>query len=94
MAILFLGTPHRGSSFNTLGRIVARALAPIGSSTLLLEELAYDALPLLDMHEEFVNTVGKKLRVVNFFEQRKTLLIKLWFFQWEAFVSKKTLFLS
>jgi hypothetical protein len=84
-AALFLGTPHRGSSFSTWGGIAARALQPLGSNPSLLEEVAYDALPLLDLHEGFENAVGGKVRVVNFFEQRKTPFLKLWFVQWEEF---------
>ena len=55
---------------------------------MLLQEVAYDSLPLLDLHEEFENAVSEKLRVVNFFEQRKTRLLKVWFVQWEEFVSE------
>lgn len=48
----------------------------------------YDSLSLLDLHEEFENVFSGKLRVVNFFEQRKTRILKLWFLQWEEWVSR------
>ncbi|KAL8724128.1 MAG: hypothetical protein Q9166_008115, partial [cf. Caloplaca sp. 2 TL-2023] len=81
--IFFLGTPHRGSSFSTWGSIAARALQPLGSNPSLLQDVAYDSLPLRDLHEEFENVIGDKLRVINFYEQRKTQVLKLWFIQWE-----------
>jgi hypothetical protein len=87
-AVFFLGTPHRGSSFSTLGNIIARALQPLGSNPSMLAELAYDAMPLLDLHRQFVAVTKDGPQVVNFFEQRKTRVLKLWFIQWEKFVSK------
>ncbi|KAF2730807.1 hypothetical protein EJ04DRAFT_30403 [Polyplosphaeria fusca] len=88
-AAFFLGTPHRGSSFSTWGSIVARVLQPLGSNPLLLQEIAYDSLSLLDLDDEFENVVGGKLRVVNFFEQRKTRILKAWFIQWDEFCVKE-----
>ncbi|OSS44355.1 hypothetical protein B5807_10962 [Epicoccum nigrum] len=83
--VVFLGTPHRGSSFSTWGGLAARALQPLGSNLSLLQEVEYDALPLLELHEEFESVRSEKTRVVNFFEQRKTWLLKVWFLQWEEF---------
>ncbi|KAJ4288935.1 hypothetical protein N0V90_011276 [Kalmusia sp. IMI 367209] len=84
-SVFFLGTPHRGSSFSTWGSIAARMLQPLGSNPALLQEVSYDSLSLLELHEEFERAVNENLRVVNFFEQRKTRLLKVWFFQWEEF---------
>ncbi|KAK3937341.1 putative kinesin light chain [Diplogelasinospora grovesii] len=70
--ILFLGTPHRGSSFSTWGRGVAQALLPLGSNPSLLAEL-----------EAFVAIDREDLRVFNFYEQRPTRIFRLWFLQWE-----------
>ncbi|KAL8905548.1 MAG: hypothetical protein Q9207_002574 [Kuettlingeria erythrocarpa] len=81
--VFFLGTPHRGSSFSTWGSIAARALQPLGSNPSLLQEVAYDSLPLRDLHEEFENVIRDKLRVINFYEQRKTQVLKVWSLQWE-----------
>ncbi|KAL9026743.1 MAG: hypothetical protein Q9196_004638 [Gyalolechia fulgens] len=81
--VFFLGTPHRGSSFSIWGSIVARALQPLGSNPSLLQEVAYDSLPLQDLHREFENATRDKLRVINFYEQRKTQVLKVWFIQWE-----------
>ena len=52
-----------------------------------MQEVAYDTFPLQDLHEEFECARGEQLQVVNFFEQRKTRLFKVWFWQWEEFVS-------
>lgn len=49
--------------------------------------MTYDSTALLDLQEEFENAFSDKLQVVNFFERRKTRLLKVWFVQWEAFVS-------
>ncbi|KAI9789841.1 MAG: hypothetical protein M1816_005758 [Peltula sp. TS41687] len=87
-AVFFLGTPHRGSSFTRWGTLIARALQPIGSNPSILAELAYDSVSLFDLHREFVKVTGYGLRVVkvvNFFEERKTSVLKLWFIQWGAF---------
>ena len=86
-AILFLGTPHRGSSFTKLGRLVAQALRPLGSNPLLLAELEYDSTFLQDLHMSFVQVVQNDLRVINFFEQRPTHVFRLWFLRWTEFVS-------
>ena len=67
--------------------IAARALQPLGSNPLLLQEVAYHSESLLDLYREFVESSKDKLREVNFFEARKTRLIKAWFIQWEEFVS-------
>jgi hypothetical protein len=56
---------------------------------MLLRELTYDSIALLDLQEEFESAFGDKLQVVNFFERRKTRLLKAWFVQWEAFVSQR-----
>lgn len=87
-AILFLGTPHRGSSFTLLGRLAAQALRPLGSNPSLLAEVEYDSTFLLDLHESFLDVVHDKLHVVNFFEERPTHILQFWFYQWREFVSE------
>ncbi|RAQ40857.1 eukaryotic translation initiation factor 3 subunit [Aspergillus flavus] len=74
-AILFLGTPHRGSSFSKWGRIAARALWLIGSSPSMLAEVEYDSTFLLDLHTSFEAAVGDRVQVFNIFEQRPTLIL-------------------
>ena len=86
-AILFLGTPHRGSSFGPWGWILAYALQPLGSNPSILANLEYDAISLRDLHEQFIASVRDDLQVVNFYEQRPIRLLKLWLFQWQGFVS-------
>lgn len=86
-AIVFLGTPHRGSSFTRLGRLAALALRPLGSDASLLAEVDYDSEFLLDLQRMFEGLVADDVHVVNFFEQRPTRLFKIWFIVWEQFVS-------
>jgi hypothetical protein len=83
----FLGTPHRGSSLSAWGRLVAQALQPLGSNPSILAEVEYDSTSLLDLHRTFAGVVHNDLRVVNFFEQRPTHILRLWFIQWQEFVS-------
>ena len=54
----------------------------------MLAEIAYDSTRLLDMHREFADVAKDGLRVVNIFEQRKSRILKLWFYQWEDMVRK------
>ncbi|RYP91980.1 hypothetical protein DL770_001901 [Monosporascus sp. CRB-9-2] len=87
-AVFFLGTPHRGSTFSALGSVIARALQPLGSNPSILHEVAYDSLSLLDMQDDFIYAITDELQVVNFFELRKTRLLKVWFLQWEEFSAR------
>jgi hypothetical protein len=88
-AVLFLGTPHFGSSFTTWGALWARVLGPLGSNPSILDELAYDSVRLFDLHREFTMAVGDNLRVINFFEERETRILKVWFFGWNKIVSQR-----
>ncbi|KAI9658004.1 MAG: hypothetical protein M1821_002664 [Bathelium mastoideum] len=81
--IVFLGTPHRGSSFSTLGWLAALGLQPLGSNPSLIAEVEYDSIPLLDLHRHFVKVISSDVIVVNFFEQRPSLILKLWFYRWQ-----------
>lgn len=87
-AILFLGTPHRGSSFTLLGQLAAQALRPLGSNPSLLAEMEYDCTFLFDLHRRFMGVVHNELRVVNFFEELPTHILQFWFVQWREFVSE------
>jgi hypothetical protein len=85
--VLFLGTPHRGSSFTRWGGIVAWMLRPLGSNPSILDEVAYDSLSLVDLDRDFAGVIEGDLRVVNFFEERETCVIKAGPFRWNEFVS-------
>jgi hypothetical protein len=85
-AMLFLGTPHRGSSFTNLGRLAALALRPLGSNPSLLTEVEYDSESLLKLDRTFQTTLPVDLRVVNFYEQRPTQILSFWFLSWKEFV--------
>ena len=86
-AIVFLGTPHRGSGFGARGRLAAHILQPLGSNPSLLAEVEYDSTYLLDLHGQFVKVVPSDVYVVNFFEQRLTHILQLWFYRWQELVS-------
>ena len=88
-AIFFLGTPHFGSTFTRWGSIAARAIQPLGSNPFIINEVAHDSPYLRDLHRRFVLNAKIESKVVNFFEQRKTRLLKIWFQQWEEFVSRR-----
>ncbi|KAF0317135.1 kinesin [Colletotrichum asianum] len=84
-AILFLGTPHRGTSIGTWGWILAQALRPLGSNPLILADLGYDGFPLQDLHRHFIHATRDDPYVFNFFEKLPTVLFQLWFFRWQQF---------
>ncbi|KXX72981.1 Protein SERAC1, partial [Madurella mycetomatis] len=84
-AILFLGAPHRGTSFGPWGWLAAQALQPLGSNPLLLANLEYDSISLHDLHKDFIAVAPDDLRVFNFFEKRPTQILRLWFVQWQRF---------
>ncbi|KAL1594246.1 Serine active site containing protein 1 [Nothophoma quercina] len=60
--VIFLGTPHRGSKFVTWGSVAAQALQPIGANPALLQEVTYDALPLMELHQDFEKVMGENLQ--------------------------------
>lgn len=60
---------------------------PLVSNPAILEELAYDSFVLLDLHRAFEAVWGEDQQVVNFFEERRTRIWKVWFWQWDEFVS-------
>ncbi|KAK0639860.1 hypothetical protein B0T16DRAFT_463496 [Cercophora newfieldiana] len=84
-AILFLGTPHRGTSFGPWGWLAAKALQPLGSNPILLADLPYDSVALHDMHRDFMAVAQDDLRVFNFFENRPTRILQLGFLRWQQF---------
>jgi hypothetical protein len=54
-----------------LGSIKAWALRPLGSNPVILADLYYDSIPLLNLHETFERVVfDKPIRQVNFYEER------------------------
>ena len=88
--ILFLGTPHRGSNFTTLGTLVASCLRPIGADSSILRELDYDSTYLHDLHTHFVRVVKHErdafTQVLNVFEQRPTVMVRCGTLQWAQLV--------
>ncbi|KAK4033241.1 hypothetical protein C8A01DRAFT_50136 [Parachaetomium inaequale] len=84
-AILFLGTPYRGSNFGVWGWWAALALQPLGSNLFILANLEYDSTSLLDLYRAFVGNARDDLRVFNFFEKRPIQMFRLWLIRWEQF---------
>ncbi|RFN43622.1 protein serac1 [Fusarium flagelliforme] len=82
-AILFLGTPHRGSSFGTWGWLAAYAFWLLKPNLDILGSLEYDSTSLLDLHRAFTGTTRDTWRIYNFFEQRPTQIFRLWLIQWQ-----------
>ena len=70
--------------------MIAGLLQPLDSNPSILAELAYDSVSLLDLHRGFVEASGNVSCVINFFEERKRPILKLWFFQLGEFVSNPT----
>ncbi|KAL4733499.1 hypothetical protein BDV11DRAFT_175643 [Aspergillus similis] len=85
-AILFLGTPHRGSNFSRWGKRAAGLLWPLSSNPSILGELTYDSLSLQDLHSDFTRAAKEVPSIINFYETRKSRILKVWCFQWEEFV--------
>ncbi|ETN44019.1 uncharacterized protein HMPREF1541_10884 [Cyphellophora europaea CBS 101466] len=92
--ILFLGTPHRGSNFTTLGTLVASCLRPIGADSSILRELDYDSTYLHDLHTHFVRVVKHErdafTQVLNVFEQRPTVMVRCGTLQWAQLVVRES----
>ncbi|KAJ5603985.1 hypothetical protein N7537_006941, partial [Penicillium hordei] len=72
---IFMGTPHRGSSVASLGKVVANAakLCSIGISVSHLNSLLPDSRELSELSTEFgQNIFSPPVKVINFFESKKT----------------------
>ncbi|PMD17725.1 hypothetical protein NA56DRAFT_605582, partial [Hyaloscypha hepaticicola] len=87
--VIFLGAPHRGSDVTPWGLRIARVLRLIGSNPSILEGLQYDALPLRNLHTEFMGAYGTSLKLINFFEERPTRFLDFGFMKWEEFVVRQ-----
>ncbi|CAG8018098.1 unnamed protein product [Penicillium salamii] len=77
-AILFLGAPHRGSTYGLLGWLGAMLLRPVGSNHMILAHMDYDSQELSDLHENFIASTQDDLKVINFYEQRPELDLVFW----------------
>ncbi|GFF73987.1 hypothetical protein IFM60648_04080 [Aspergillus lentulus] len=68
--ILFLGTPHNGSSLAATGKVLANIVAtfsPIRTPRALIRTLQKDSEALLEITEDFLKR-RKKIRLVSFYE--------------------------
>ncbi|RGP70230.1 hypothetical protein FSPOR_4130 [Fusarium sporotrichioides] len=78
--IIFLGTPHQGSSISLLGSIVSFLTKPLGSDTTLVMSLTVNNAGLSDLRRKFEDTLKKQLRrphIVSFYETKATFLGRL-----------------
>jgi hypothetical protein len=63
--------------------MVAKSLYLLGSNPAVIEGLHYDALPLQNLHTEFVSSYGRSLRVINIYEERRTRFFTFGFLRWD-----------
>ncbi|KAH7111469.1 P-loop containing nucleoside triphosphate hydrolase protein [Dactylonectria estremocensis] len=72
-AIMFLGTPHRGSASASLGVKAAKLFWAFGlkAAPSIVEAVTYDSIELQDMHRQF-EAISDHMRIVNFYEKRET----------------------
>ena len=68
-AVMFIGTPHRGSASSHIGAVVARILSSFRLRAIpeMLEAVAYDSLELMDMNARF-EAISEDIAIVNMFE--------------------------
>ncbi|RPB21265.1 hypothetical protein L211DRAFT_890067 [Terfezia boudieri ATCC MYA-4762] len=72
--ILFLGTPHNGSSLASLGKVISNVLAtfsPLHPARALITTLQQDSKVLFEITQDFVK-VARKIHLVSFFEMEMT----------------------
>jgi hypothetical protein len=72
-AMIFLGTPHRGSASASLGVKAAKLFRAFGlkASPSIVEAITYDSVELQDMHRHF-EAISGDVRIVNVYEKRET----------------------
>jgi hypothetical protein len=69
LGVIFLGTPHRGSSRATVGRVAANAARILGASDKLLKALECDS-DLLEQQRQSFDLIRKPLYIVCLREER------------------------
>ena len=86
--IVFLGTPHRGTSFSRYGLLASFLLAPLDSNVDIMRILRLDSVELDDLQKDFENTY-KEITRKYFYEKEKTLRQPWGFLPWvQEFVSR------
>ncbi|KAF8426994.1 hypothetical protein EV426DRAFT_636094 [Tirmania nivea] len=72
--ILFLGTPHNGSSLASLGKVISNVLStvsPLHPARALITALQQDSKVLFEITQDFVK-VARTIHLVSFFEMKMT----------------------
>jgi hypothetical protein len=73
--IVFLGTPHQGSSASSIGSFLAWLTARFfGSNMMLLKSLQWHASELSNLHQAFLESFPKGTLVFSFYETLPTLV--------------------
>ncbi|KAI1388636.1 uncharacterized protein F4822DRAFT_252086 [Hypoxylon trugodes] len=75
--VIFLGTPHQGSTVSLIGEILARLTPFLGSDTTLIKFLSHRSSALLDLKRDFSATMTsimtqRPLPVYSFYETLPT----------------------
>jgi hypothetical protein len=85
--IIFLGTPHRGTSFSRYGLLISYLLAPLDSDIGIMRILGPDSVELDDLQKDFDNKYKDMAR--KYFYEREKTRRQLWgFITWmQEFVS-------
>ncbi|KAI1410260.1 peptidase C14 [Hypoxylon sp. FL1857] len=79
--IVFLGTPHQGSSASSLGAIIASLTGFLGSDSTLLLSLQSHGTYLSDLESQFrrwISSRSRKPKVISFYETKPTYIFG-WF---------------
>nr|KMM72094.1 TPR repeat:NB-ARC [Coccidioides posadasii RMSCC 3488] len=87
-AILFLGTPHNGSSLAVMGKLLANivsACSPIKTPRALIKTLQKDSEVLMEITDDFIKR-RKKVHLVSFYELELTSIE--WYSTLSRFLNK------
>ncbi|OHE91579.1 hypothetical protein CORC01_13127 [Colletotrichum orchidophilum] len=79
--IVFLGTPHQGSSLSTVGALLSQLTGFLGSNTSLILALRSRGSHLSELEDRFrvaINNAALQGRIISFYETRPTFMLG-WF---------------
>ncbi|KAI1477675.1 armadillo-type protein [Daldinia eschscholtzii] len=77
--IIYLGTPHQGSSMSLLAAIIASWTSFLGSDSTLLLSLRSHGSDLSDLEQAFKDRISRSLqktKVVSFYETKSTYILR------------------
>ncbi|KAH7159360.1 CHAT domain-containing protein [Fusarium sp. MPI-SDFR-AT-0072] len=85
-AVIFLGTPHRGSKWTGISRLEAILLQGVRSNPKILSPLDYDSDELRDLDRDFESLTRDGLLEINCWERRPVRYCMLWLYPIEIFI--------